>query len=208
MAGCFGRSPRSSHERFRSLATNFHNQYWHGHALEPHISFLQLTRSKYISGYRMLNWLGRTVPGLPDHTHWKVDVSIVCATAALLGPDLFIAMSTQGYVISLSPESYSPLMSLQRILGAEGECFAWDSRATGYGRGEGVASLVLKSLDAAIRDGDHIHAVIREAALNQDGRKTTITTPSMEAQEKLIKMYKRAGLDISQTGYVEAHMTG
>ena len=96
-----------------------------------------------------------------------------------------------------------------RLIGAEGKCYAWDSRAQGYGRGEGAAALILKSLDAAIKDGDQIHAVIRDVGLNQDGKTATITSPSTTAQAKLIEAcYKRAGLDPSETGYIEAHMTG
>ena len=95
------------------------------------------------------------------------------------------------------------------MVGADGRCYAWDKRAQGYGRGEGVAALILKSLDAAIKDGDHIQAVIRDVGLNQDGKTTTITSPSTAAQVKLIEnCYQRAGLDLSETGYVEAHMTG
>ncbi len=95
------------------------------------------------------------------------------------------------------------------MVGKNGKCYAWDARAEGYGRGEGVAALVLKRLDAAIRDGDHVHAVIRETGLNQDGATKSITSPSIEAQIKLIeKCYSRAGLNMADTGYVEAHMTG
>lgn len=95
------------------------------------------------------------------------------------------------------------------MVGADGKCYAWDARAQGYGRGEGIAALVLKPLSVALRDGDHVHAVIRETGLNQDGATKSITSPSIEAQIKLIeKCYNRAGLDLSDTGYVEAHMTG
>jgi acyl transferase domain-containing protein len=96
-----------------------------------------------------------------------------------------------------------------RVLGPEGKCFAWDDRAHGYGRGEGVGTLILKPLDDALRDGNNVHAVIRQIGVNQDGKTTTITSPSMEAQRTLIReCYARAGLDLAQTGYVEAHMTG
>ncbi|KAJ4177871.1 hypothetical protein NW767_015009 [Fusarium falciforme] len=82
-------------------------------------------------------------------------------------------------------------------------------RAEGFGRGEGVAALLLKPLKDALRDGDPIRAVIRETALNQDGRTPTITSPSQEAQEELIRMcYKRAGLNPLDTAYVETHGTG
>ncbi|KAH7376169.1 hypothetical protein B0T11DRAFT_314546 [Plectosphaerella cucumerina] len=101
------------------------------------------------------------------------------------------------------------VMAQQGVLGPEGKCFAWDDRAHGYGRGEGVGTLILKPLDDALRDGNNVHAVIRQIGVNQDGKTTTITSPSMEAQRTLIReCYARAGLDLAQTGYVEAHMTG
>ncbi|VUC25637.1 unnamed protein product [Clonostachys rosea] len=125
------------------------------------------------------------------------ETAIVAASAILLNPDMFVALSSQ------------------RMIGSDGRVYAWDDRAQGYARGEvsgfpeGVATLVLKPLDAALRDGDNIRAVIRETALNQDGRTTTLTSPSGEAQEALIKeCYARAGLNIADTPYVEAHMTG
>lgn len=60
-----------------------------------------------------------------------------------------------------------------------------------------------------MRDGDRVHAVIRDTGLNQDGKTTTITSPSVDAQLKLIReCYRRTGYNIADTGYVEAHMTG
>lgn len=51
----------------------------------------------------------------------------------------------------------------------------WDAAADGYARGEGVAAVVLKTLGAALADGDDIECVIRETAVNQDGRTRGIT---------------------------------
>lgn len=63
--------------------------------------------------------------------------------------------------------------------------------------------LVIKSLDAALRDKDRIHAIIRNTGLNQSGK------TSAEAQIKLIEdCYRRAGLDMADTAYVEASMAG
>ncbi|KAJ9316634.1 hypothetical protein DTO271D3_3141 [Paecilomyces variotii] len=119
------------------------------------------------------------------------DTSIIGGSNLLLNQDSFIGMSTMG------------------VLGPDGRCFAWDARAQGFGRGEGVAALILKPLGAALRDGDHVHAIIRETGVNQDGNTPTISSPSLEAQIKLIRdCYKRAGLDLAETGYIEAHMTG
>lgn len=119
------------------------------------------------------------------------DMSIVGAASALLSQDAFISAAALG------------------AIGEDGKCFAWDHRAHGYGRGEGVAALILQPLDAALRDGNQVHAVIRDSGLNQDGKTTTITSPSMDAQIQLIQdCYRRVGLNIADTGYVEAHMTG
>lgn len=119
------------------------------------------------------------------------EMAIVVGANLLLNSDVFVAMSNLGF---LSPDGIS---------------YAFDARAAGYGRGDGVAAIVLKALPAALRTQDPIRAVIRETALNQDGRTSTITAPSNEAQERLIReCYRKAGLDMSQTSYIEAHGTG
>lgn len=89
----------------------------------------------------------------------------------------------------------------------------WDKDANGYARGDGVASCILKTLSAAIEDGDDIECIIRETGLNQDGATTGITMPSAVAQEALIRStYSKAGLDISKpegrAQFFEAHGTG
>ena len=73
-----------------------------------------------------------------------------------------------------------------RFLSPDGKCYSFDSRASGYGRGEGIATVVLKPLKEAIQDGDPIRAVISQTALNQDGKPQPITSPSKAAQEELI----------------------
>jgi acyl transferase domain-containing protein len=92
------------------------------------------------------------------------------------------------------------------VLSSHGRCYAFDSRADGFGRGEGLAAIVLKPLDAALRDGDSIRAVIRGSSISQDGRTAGITMPSKDAQARMIRRaYEDAGLDLSETVYVEAH---
>ncbi|KAH6857080.1 hypothetical protein B0I37DRAFT_301053 [Chaetomium sp. MPI-CAGE-AT-0009] len=119
------------------------------------------------------------------------DMSIVGGANVMFNPDMFLAMSSM------------------TLISKDGKSYAFDSRANGYGRGEGSATVILKRLDDALRDGDPIRAVIRESGVNQDGKTETITTPSGEAQEALVReCYRRAGLDPSQTAYFEAHGTG
>lgn len=56
------------------------------------------------------------------------------------------------------------------MLNDDGRCYSFDSRGSGYGRSEGVATVILKRLDDALRDGDPIRAVIRNSGVNSDGR--------------------------------------
>lgn len=76
-----------------------------------------------------------------------------------------------------------------------------------------MAVVVLKTLSAAIADGDHIECIIRETGINQDGATPGITVPSTVAQQALIRRtYLRAGLDIwkpeDRPQFFEAHGTG
>ncbi|KAI0813402.1 putative polyketide synthase [Xylaria sp. FL0064] len=117
-------------------------------------------------------------------------LGIVAGCNLLLSPDLFITLSSLGF---LSPD---------------GVCHSFDHRANGYGRGEGVGVLVIKGLAAAVKDGDTIRAVIRATGTNQNGR-TNLAQPSKELQKKLIQeTYQKAELDKTRTGYFEAHGTG
>lgn len=65
--------------------------------------------------------------------------------------------------------------SKMQMLSPEGRSRMWDASANGYARGEGVAAVVLKTLSAAVEDGDHIECIIRETAVNQDGKTPGIT---------------------------------
>lgn len=56
------------------------------------------------------------------------------------------------------------------MLSPEGRSRMWDASANGYARGEGVASIVLKTRQAAEADGDYIECIVRETALGQDGK--------------------------------------
>jgi acyl transferase domain-containing protein len=100
------------------------------------------------------------------------------------------------------------MLSKGKFLSPDGKCFSFDARANGYGRGEGIAALIVKPLTDAIKDGDIIRAVIRGIGSNQDGRTPTLTKPSPEAQEALIReVYARSGLSLKDTRYFEAHGT-
>ncbi|RAL00155.1 polyketide synthase [Aspergillus ibericus CBS 121593] len=109
---------------------------------------------------------------------------------------------------------FSPTMSITMsdslVLAPDGRCKTFDASADGYGRGEGVNAIYIKPLDAAIRDGDPIRAIIRSTATNSDGKTPNISTPDRQSQEILIRRaYSRAGIsDPCQTALFECHGTG
>ena len=95
-----------------------------------------------------------------------------------------------------------------RMLAFDGRCKTFDASADGYVRGEGCAMIALKRFSDAQRAGDHILALIRGSAINQDGRSGGITAPNGPAQVAVIrKALEDAGIDAESVGYVEAHGT-
>ena len=69
---------------------------------------------------------------------------------------------------------------------------------------------LLKPLQAAVDDGDRIHAVIRGSAINNDGSmKMTYAAPNGAAQADVIaEAHAVADVDSSTISYVETHGTG
>lgn len=85
----------------------------------------------------------------------------------------------------------------------------FDDSANGAGMGEGVTALLLKPLDAAMRDGDQIYAVIKGLAVNQDGSSGGLTVPNPSTQAELIvKAWEDGNIDPETISYFEPHGTG
>ncbi|KAJ0330269.1 hypothetical protein COL5a_003329 [Colletotrichum fioriniae] len=123
------------------------------------------------------------------------DAAIVGGTNLIMDPGPYIAESK---LQMLSPDS---------------QCRMWDVEANGYGRGEGVAALLLKPLAKALVDGDPVQGVVRATGVNSDGQSPGITMPFAPAQTDLIRRtYRRAGLDplreADRPQYFECHGTG
>lgn len=52
------------------------------------------------------------------------------------------------------------------VLSPTSRCHTFDESANGYARAEGVGALYVKSLQAALRDGDPVQAVICSTTMN------------------------------------------
>lgn len=113
-----------------------------------------------------------------------------------------------GVNLQLQPEMTMSLCKAS-MLAPDGRCKSFDARANGYARADGVAMVVLKTLERAQADGDQIYAVIMGSAVNQDGRTQGMTVPNGEAQQIVMKdALTLAGVSPSEISYVEAHGTG
>lgn len=96
------------------------------------------------------------------------------------------------------------------LLSEYGQCRFGDERTTGYVRSEGAATIIVKRLSDALRDGNRIHAVVLSTACNSDGQShKNLFAPSATTQELMIRQaITRAGVDPKDLIYIEAHGTG
>lgn len=95
------------------------------------------------------------------------------------------------------------------VQSSDGKAKSFDDFSDGTGLGEGVAVLVLKSLNKAMRDRDNIYAIIKGSAINQDGSSIGITAPNPLAQKDvIIKAWENANINPETISYIEAHGTG
>ncbi len=95
------------------------------------------------------------------------------------------------------------------MLSPSDACRPFADGADGTLQGEGVGAVVLKPLEAALADGDHIHAVILGSATDAGGRTSGYTVPSAAAQRRVISAaIVAAGVPASTIACFECHGTG
>ncbi|XP_058241813.1 uncharacterized protein fasn2 [Hemibagrus wyckioides] len=100
-------------------------------------------------------------------------------------------------------------LSKAKMISPDGTSKPFSNTADGYGRGEGCGVILLKPLEKALQDHDHIWGIVCKTAVNQDGHTVTpITKPSMVQQEELLNRIYSTGTYLSDIQYVEAHGTG
>ena len=118
-------------------------------------------------------------------------------------------MALAGGVSITFPQKRGYLHQEGGMVSADGTCRPFDDEATGTVFGDGVAVVALKRLADAVDDRDHIYAVIRGTAVNNDGSgKVGFTAPSVQGQAEVIATALAvAGVDAGSVGYVECHGT-
>ncbi|HEV7265856.1 MAG TPA: type I polyketide synthase [Falsiroseomonas sp.] len=121
----------------------------------------------------------------------RVEAAVAAGVQMLLSPYAFIGFARAG------------------MLSPTGRCRAFDAAADGYVRAEGAGAVLLKPLDAALRDGDAVRGVILGSGVNSAGRTIGLALPNREAQARLIRrVMAEAGVGPERLAYFEAHGTG
>ncbi|WP_320065717.1 polyketide synthase [Micromonospora sp. RTGN7] len=181
----------------------------------------QLSMHEDLSEYELImgndkDALTTTVSYLFDLQGPSVAVQTFCSTS-LVAVHLAVRslrsgdceMALAGGVSIRVPDKQGHLATPGGMESRDGHVHTFDAQASGTMFGDGATVVVLKRLDAALRDGDHVYGVIRGSAMNNDGAlKVGYTAPSVAGQARVIvDAMADAGVSPEEISYVEAHGT-
>lgn len=191
-------------DEYRWLNLRRNARVW---AASGHVGVSVANKPDYVAttvSYR-LNLRG---PSLTLHTACSTSlVAIHLASEALRGGECDMALA--GGVCVELPHGVGYLAQ-DGYTSSDGHCRPFDADADGTIWGSGVGVVVLKRLDDALADGDHVRAVILGNAVNNDGAsKVGFSAPSVSGQVEVIaQALAVANVPPRTVGYVEAHGTG
>jgi len=134
-------------------------------------------------------------------------VAIAQASQSLLNYQCDMALA--GGVSVTFPQKRGHMYSEGSIGSKDGFCRPFDAAATGTVFSHGAGAVLLKRLEDALADGDHITAVIRGFGVNNDGSmKAGYMAPGVDGQSGVIAAAQAmAGVDAGSITYIEAHGT-
>ncbi len=119
------------------------------------------------------------------------------------------AMLVGGSVVRV-PQVEGYLAEKRNLHSLDGHCRPFDAEGQGTIFGSGVGAVLIKPLERAIADRDHVYAVIKGTAANNDGsNKGSYTAPSLGPQAQAVTdALALAGVGAESIGYLECHSTG
>ncbi len=134
-------------------------------------------------------------------------VAVHSACQALLSQECDAALAGGVSLGRLEKSGY--LYQRGMIMSPDGHCRAFDEKAEGTIQGQGAGVVLLKRLDDALRDNDHIYGIIKGSATNNDGsNKPGYTSPAVEGQAKaILAAIANANIVAEDISYVETHGT-
>ena len=157
---------------------------------------------------RVAHKLNLTGPAVSTHTACSTSLVAICqAVDSLRAGQCDMALAGAASATCPPRSGYRYLEG--SMLSPDGHTRAFDKNARGTVFSDGAAVVLLKRLGDALADGDQVFALIKGAAINNDGgNKASFTAPSSEGQAAVIAMaHANAGVGPRSIGYVEAHGT-
>ncbi len=147
-------------------------------------------------------------PAMTVLTACSTSLVAVCEAAKSLLLGECDAALAGGVSITL-PQERGYLYQPGGMVSPDGQCRTFDKDASGTVFGSGAGVVLLKRVADALRDGDHIYAVLKGWGVNNDGStKAGFTAPSPTGQAKAIRSaYRMAGFSPRDVSYIEAHGT-
>ncbi|MDB4947621.1 MAG: amino acid adenylation protein, partial [Gemmatimonadetes bacterium] len=191
------------------------NGYWLNVYSDPEVArttghtAIRLGNEKDFLPTRVSYKLGLRGPSVNVQTACSTSlVAVHLACQSLIRGECDMALAGAASVAAQQKTGY--LYNEGGVHSPDGHCRAFDAAAQGTVGGNGVGIVVLKPLHEALADRDHVYAVIRGSAINNDGSvKAGFTAPGVDGQAQVIAAAQRAaGVTPGEIGYVEAHGTG
>jgi acyl transferase domain-containing protein len=186
------------------------------HALHPRQDLLELVGSDLVMLGNEKDYLTTRVAYKLDLRGPAVNVSTACSTSLVAVAQACQSLLTYQCDMALAggssvtvPQRRGYFHDEGNIGSADGHTRTFDAQSSGTVFGNGVGVVVLKRLAEAVEDGDRIYAVIKGAALNNDGsQRVSFGAPGVEGQSEVVAMaHALAGVDPETITYVEAHGT-
>ncbi|WP_291440741.1 non-ribosomal peptide synthetase [Desulfovibrio sp.] len=157
---------------------------------------------------RISNLLNLTGPSLTVQTACSSSLTAIhLACQSLLAGECDMALAGGVSITLPQTDGYHYREGL--ILSRSGVCRPFDALADGTVNGNGVGVILLKPLDAALRDGDLVRAIIRGTAVNNDGsNKAGYTAPSVLGEAAIIsEALAVSGVGAEEVGFISTHGT-
>ena len=167
-----------------------------------------LANDKDYAVLRVADKLHLTGPAVSVHTSCSTSLAAVAQAVDSLRLGR-CDMALAGGVTIVSPPNTGYLYEEGGMLSRDGQTRPFDAQASGTVFNDGAAMVLLKRLEDALADGDHVLAVIEGIAVNNDGGgKASFSAPSVDGQAAVITAaLEDAGVDPRRIDYVEAHGT-
>ncbi|MET8539462.1 type I polyketide synthase [Kitasatospora sp. NPDC004799] len=183
-------------------------------AIEASLAWSPDTMTSNALYYMGLTGEAVTVAAVCAGFHYAVHLA--CQSLLLGQSDMAIA---GGSMVRL-PHPRGHLWEENRILSKDGHCRPFDANGTGTALSSGVVTVLLKPLGRAVADRDHVYAVVRGSAVNNNGvsamayglaqpeRLSACIAAAMEVggvTPDTVSMYEANGLGLPMTDELEVH---